>query len=200
MEFNKKLYQLRANAGLTQEQLAEKLFVSRVTVSKWESGRGYPNIESLKLIGKVFSVSLDELLSNDELITIAENQTRETSINICSLVFGVLDSMCGLLFILPLFGNDYGDHVAHVTLPVFNYPHTILLIVYSLVITTSIFGVAELALQNLKNTTWLRLKIYISSCLSILTVLFFIMIRQPYAAAFMLCLLLLKGILLIKKE
>ena len=97
MEFNSKLQQLRTNKGLTQEQLAEKLFISRVTVSKWESGRGYPNIESLKLIAKVFSVSVDQLLSGDELLTIAENQSREGSRTIRSLVFCVLVFMSSII-------------------------------------------------------------------------------------------------------
>ncbi|WP_020614741.1 helix-turn-helix domain-containing protein [Sediminispirochaeta bajacaliforniensis] len=200
MEFNAKLQQLRTNAGLTQEQLAEKLFVSRVTVSKWESGRGYPNIESLKLIAKVFSVLVDELLSGDELITIAENQTREASRNICSLVFGVLDFMSALLLVLPFFGNQKGEHVEFVALPALNISYDILLVSYIAVITTTIFGVAELAMQNLKSPFWLRLKIGISSCLSVFSVLLFIMTRQPYASSFLLCLLVLKGILLIKKE
>ena len=47
MEFNEKLQILRKQKGLTQEDLAEKLYVSRTAISKWESGRGYPNIESL---------------------------------------------------------------------------------------------------------------------------------------------------------
>ncbi len=46
MEFSDKLQQLRKQNNLTQEQPAEQLFVSRTAVSKWESGRGYPNIES----------------------------------------------------------------------------------------------------------------------------------------------------------
>ena len=46
MEFNEKLQQLRKKSGLTQEQLAEQLYVSRTAISKWESGKGYPNIES----------------------------------------------------------------------------------------------------------------------------------------------------------
>ena len=62
MEFNEKLQQLRKQKNLTQEQLAEQLFVSRTAISKWESGKGYPNIESLKNISKFFSVSIDELL------------------------------------------------------------------------------------------------------------------------------------------
>ncbi len=76
MEFNEKLQQLRRNHNLTQEQLAEQLYVSRTAISKWESGRGYPNIESLKCISKLFSVTIDELLSSDELITLAETENR----------------------------------------------------------------------------------------------------------------------------
>ncbi|HRW23108.1 MAG TPA: helix-turn-helix transcriptional regulator, partial [Spirochaetia bacterium] len=79
MEFNEKLRSLRARAGLTQERLADELCVSRVTVSKWESGRGYPNIESLRLMARTLSVSIDDLLSGDELLSVAETQARESS-------------------------------------------------------------------------------------------------------------------------
>ena len=70
MEFNEKLQQLRKEKGLTQEQLAEELFVSRTAISKWESGRGYPGIDSLKAISMLFSVSVDDLLSGEELNTL----------------------------------------------------------------------------------------------------------------------------------
>ena len=56
MEFNEKLQQLRKQKGITQEELAESLYVSRTAISKWESGRGYPNIESLKAIARFFGV------------------------------------------------------------------------------------------------------------------------------------------------
>ncbi len=56
--FCEKLKILRTEKKLTQEQLAEKLFVSRVTVSKWESGRGLPNIDSLKLLADILCVLL----------------------------------------------------------------------------------------------------------------------------------------------
>ena len=62
MEFNEKLQELRKGRGLTQEELAEELFVSRTAVSKWESGRGYPSIDSLKAISRYFSVTIDELI------------------------------------------------------------------------------------------------------------------------------------------
>jgi transcriptional regulator with XRE-family HTH domain len=67
MEFKQKLQQLRKEKGLTQEELANKLFVSRTAVSKWESGRGYPNIDSLKDIAKLFSVSIDEIFSSEQI-------------------------------------------------------------------------------------------------------------------------------------
>ncbi len=52
MEFHEKLQELKKQKGLAQEELAEKLYVSRTAISKWESGRGYPNIDSLKEISK----------------------------------------------------------------------------------------------------------------------------------------------------
>ena len=71
MEFNEKLQNLRKAKGLTQEELAELLFVSRTAVSKWESGRGYPSIDSLKDISKFFHVSIDDLLSGEKLLSLA---------------------------------------------------------------------------------------------------------------------------------
>jgi transcriptional regulator with XRE-family HTH domain len=82
MEFNEKLQELRKKKGLTQDELASSLYVSRTAISKWESGRGYPSIESLKIMAKFFSVTVDELLSSDEILTIAEEdgKQRENSI------------------------------------------------------------------------------------------------------------------------
>ena len=70
MEFHEKLQELRKNRGLTQEDLAEVLYVSRTAVSKWESGRGYPSIDSLKEISNYFSVSIDELLYIGESVDV----------------------------------------------------------------------------------------------------------------------------------
>ena len=89
MKIHEKLQELRKQKGLTQEELAEILYVSRTAISKWESGRGYPNIDSLKAISRFFGVTVDELLSGDEVLTIAEedNKQKDTSCLIRVSVF-----------------------------------------------------------------------------------------------------------------
>lgn len=62
MEFNNRLYQLRKQKGLSQEELASRLNVSRQTVSKWEIGDSTPDMEKLAAISDLFEVSLDELI------------------------------------------------------------------------------------------------------------------------------------------
>lgn len=66
MTFSEKLKEARKNAGLSQEQLAEKLCVSRQAVTKWETGRGLPDVENIKAISLLLNVSIDYLLSDEE--------------------------------------------------------------------------------------------------------------------------------------
>ena len=77
MEFHEKLQALRKKRGLTQEELAAALFVSRTAVSKWESGRGYPSIDSLKAIARFYSVTIDELLSGEEVLNLAQEDRQQ---------------------------------------------------------------------------------------------------------------------------
>ena len=91
MTFGEKLKKLRTSSKLTQEELAERLYVTRTAISKWESDRGYPNIDSLKAIASLFSITVDELLSSDEILTIAEENQRKTENGFQSLLFGLLD-------------------------------------------------------------------------------------------------------------
>ena len=109
MEFCEKLQQLRTKKGFTQEQLAERVCVSRVAVAKWESGRGYPNLDSLKMLAKVFDVSIDQLLSSEELIDMAQDQSKKHSKIVRSFIFGIADFMAGLLFFIPVFANRFEE-------------------------------------------------------------------------------------------
>ncbi len=65
MEFGRQIYELRKKANLSQEQLAEKVGVSRQTISKWELGETAPDIKQAKTLSQIFVVSLDELTGND---------------------------------------------------------------------------------------------------------------------------------------
>ena len=103
MELNEKLQELRKQKGLTQEELAEALYVSRTAISKWESGRGYPNIDSLKAIAKFFCVSIDDLLSGEEILILAEEDNKQKQSHLRDLLFGLLDLSVLLLLFLPLF-------------------------------------------------------------------------------------------------
>lgn len=62
MEFSSRLYELRKAKGLSQEELANKLNVSRQTVSKWELGDSTPDMEKLTAISDLFEISLDQLV------------------------------------------------------------------------------------------------------------------------------------------
>ena len=68
MDLGKKIIEMRKNKNLSQEQLAEVLNVSRKTISNWENGKFYPDIDALVKISKCFNISLDDLLASDSNI------------------------------------------------------------------------------------------------------------------------------------
>ena len=200
MEFGEKLQLLRKQRGLTQEELAEALFVSRTAVSKWESGRGYPSIDSLKAVAGFFSVSVDELLSGSELMAAAESDRQQSAERTRSLIFGLLDCSVVLFLFLPLFGQRAGAVIESVSLPALTgAPVYVMIPYYLLVAFTAVWGVAQLAMQGRGGERWPRLSSPASAALSVLSTLMFIASSQPYAATFTLMFLLIKGFLLIKK-
>ena len=200
MEFNQKLQELRKQKGLTQEELAEKLYVSRTAISKWESGRGYPNIESLRAIAKFFSVTLDDLLSSDEVLTIAEEDNKQKEKLFRDLMFGLLDLCVALLLFLPLFANKTEEAVQSVSLIALDDVQPYLKIAYlAVVISMIVMGVLTLALQNVKTAAWVESKTTISLILGAIAVLVFIISSQPYAAVFAFALLVIKALMLIKR-
>jgi len=66
VSLGRKVRKLRKDAGLSQEELAQRLFVSRQVISKWERDRGTPDIQNLQIIANLFNVSVDSLLGDDE--------------------------------------------------------------------------------------------------------------------------------------
>lgn len=67
MTFGEKLKKLRRENNFTQDELAEKIFVTRTAISKWETDKGYPSIESLKQLSNLFHISIDELISDTDV-------------------------------------------------------------------------------------------------------------------------------------
>ncbi len=196
MEFKDKLQQLRKQKGLTQEELAAALFVSRTAVSKWESGRGYPNIDSLKALAAFFAVTVDELLSGDELLTLAE----DTRSHLRDLVFGLLDCGFVLLFFLPFFGQTVGCTVQALPLVAVTAAPYLLALYYTAVVGSILTGLLTLSLQWCKLPCWLKIKAPLSLAFNAAGMLLFIVSRQPYAAALCFAFLALKAVLLLKRR
>ena len=201
MEFNEKLQELRKQKGLTQEELAEYLYVSRTAISKWESGRGFPNIESLKAISKFFSVSLDELLSGEEILAIAEKDHKEKERTIRDLVFGLLDCGMALLLFLPFFGQKADGVIKEISLLALSEVQPYLKTAYiAFVGIMIVLGIITLALQNCRQRLWTKSKSNLSLTLSTVGVCLFIVSQQPYAAVFVFVFLIIKALMLIKRQ
>ena len=91
---SEKLYKLRKNSGLSQEQLAEKLNVSRQAISKWESGTAVPESEKLVTISNYFGVSVDYLLKDEEeKVNGTDNSVEEKT----KMIAGIIICIAGIV-------------------------------------------------------------------------------------------------------
>lgn len=187
MEFDEKLQKLRADRGLTQEELARQLYVSRTAVSKWESGRGYPGLDSLKAIAAFFGVTVDELIGSGELVTLAQREQQRTRAGQRALVCGTLDCLLVMLLFLPVFGNGSGGSWALAALPgVSRWQRGLFAVLPAL---TAAVGLCTLVLAGRGKPSAACWGARLGVLLSVLCTLLFMLTRQPYAAAFAFCLL-----------
>lgn len=198
MEFSEKLQELRKNKVLTQEELAEILYVSRTAVSKWESGRGYPNIESLKEISKFFEVSIDDLLSGEKLIDIADKENKSNIRNICDLLFGIVDLFSFILVVLPLYPNTIDSFVYSVSLLNYTQTSSINLVFYWIMFCSLfVVGIIKIILTKTKAEKGNKALTELSIALNIFIVLFLALTREVYAVVVAFLMLIAKcGILL----
>ena len=197
MEFHEKLQELRKSRGLTQEELAQALYVSRTAVSKWESGRGYPSIDSLKEISGYFSVSVDNLLSGEKLLSIAEKENQSNICSICELLFGIVDVCSFLLMMLPLYPNMADGFIYSVNLFSYVQATSLQRTVYGVLFAMLILaGITKLLLRQLKMDKYAKKISGLSVLLGVFTVLVLAMAREAYAIAVSFVLLVIKVILL----
>ena len=197
MEFHEKLQTLRKSRGMTQEELAEALYVSRTAISKWESGRGYPSIDSLKEISSYFSVSIDQLLSGEKLIFIAEKENQSNIQNLCDLLFGFIDLFSIMLMFLPLYPKTVEGHVYCVNLWSYTetavYNRTIYWILFTLLL---VIGILRFFCVQMKREKGKRLITMGSMAAGTLTVIYLVMASEVYAAILAFVLLAIKTVIL----
>ena len=181
MEFHEKLQELRKNRGLTQEELARALYVSRTAISKWESGRGYPSIDSLREISRFFSVTIDQLICPREILTVAEDDRKAFIGKYLSVICNALDILTAVLLFIPAFGNGT-DAPATVSLfcltGVQPWLKTVFIAVIGLIILN---GVCGAILSRFDQPVWQRHRRVTGMALSVAAVGIFIGARQPYA-------------------
>ena len=194
MEFGEKIKKLRTQKGMTQEQLAEKLYVSRTAVSKWESGRGYPNIDSLKDIAKLFEISIDQLLSSEELIVMAKKENTSAVKKTNSLMFGLLDIISVLYMLLPIYPCKIGGIVYSV--PLLNATGVAVGIKMSYIIALSIMsliGVVELVLTFVYDKRLQVIFNTMSIVFQVIFILLFALSRQAYLTSIVFVVLIIKA-------
>ena len=200
MEFNEKLQELRKAEGLTQEELAEALYVSRAAISKWESGRGYPSIDSLKEISKFFSVTIDELICTEEIIIAAKDERKNTLRMYAEFICSLLDVFIAVLIFIPVFGNgpESGSSVSLFMLT--GISGWIKNLFLALVIITVLNGICGAIISGMDKPVWSRHRIVTGIVLMVICSAVFILTRQPYAGIICFFILVVKGILISKMQ
>ncbi len=196
MEFNEKLRELRTSKSLTQEELAEALFVSRTAISKWESGRGYPSLASLLEISKFFSISIDDLIATEEVISLAEDEKKECAVQHMIFICHGLDIFLGFLFFLPIFGNGVNDPSSLALYAATNIRLWIRVVIFILVGLAVLNGVLGMIVRRYNKPIWDRHRLVTGLVLGIVLTVVFILIRQPYPSIICLLALLVKGLLM----
>lgn len=201
MEFNEKLQRLRIGKNLTQEELAKELYVSRTAISKWESGKGYPNIESLKGISNFFSVTIDELLSSEELINLAETENDSNIKRIYNIISGMIDVLVAGLIVLPIYGEFHGNNVYHVNLLSISQMSKMDIGVYWVIYLLIIgLGIARLAFVLFDKERLYRITSNISIVTGAIAICLFAAAREPYATILLFLFFMVKIFLLLKQN
>lgn len=199
MEFGEKLQELRKSKGMTQEELAEELYVSRTAVSKWESGRGLPNIDSLKQLSVYFCVSIDDLLSADRLITVARQENQANLRSICGLLAGICDLFHFLLAALPLYPKTVGGYVYSVNLFAYTEVSAFNRSVYlAMFLLLGVTGAVRILLNISGKNSMQKTAETVSLMLSAVAVVVLALAGETYAVALVFLLLLVKGLLMVR--
>lgn len=198
MELPEKIQKLRKEHNLTQEQFAEQLFVSRTAVSKWETGRGMPSMESLKQIANLFHITLDQLLSTEEVVVIAESENKENIKRFATYIDGIIN-LAGLLgLLLPLYKAE--ENGFFYSVPLYQLSGWQGIVFWIAPVIMAICGIAQMTFagrENVKLNTTVNIA---GTAAHISAILLLILCGHPYPAVLFFFLFAMKGILLLKKR
>jgi len=199
MELSEKIQKLRKERGLTQEQFAEQLFVSRTAVSKWETGRGTPSMESLQMIAKFFGITLDELLRAEEVITIAENENKENISRFASYIDGIFNIAAVVGLLLPLYKVELNN--IFYSVPLYQFKGWLAVLYWIFPMAMAICGVIQIVINKGEREKLKRGINIIGVILNTGAIFVLILSGQPYPSVMFFTLLLIKGtVMLIKKK
>ncbi len=199
MTFSEKIQKLRNDNKLTQEQLAQKLYVSRTAVSKWESGKGYPNIETLKDMATLFNITIDELLSSQEIISLAEKEKVIEQKKVNNLTYGLLDMVSIMFIFFPFYAKKTPDFIYSVPLTnTMDLNNNIKILYIMLLSVLTLIGISEIILNFVNNKKSQKIFNILSLLFQIISILIFAVSRQTYLTAIMFTTLIIKIILLFR--
>lgn len=199
MELSEKIQRLRKERGFTQEQFAELLFVSRTAVSKWETGRGTPSMESLQMIAKMCGVTLDELLQAEEIIAAAKNENKENINRFAYSIAGMFDMAAGMGLFLPLYKVERNG--LFYSVPVYQYTGWLAALYCFFPLALALCGFLQVLTGKGEHERIKRSINRIGLLLNAAAVFVLVLSAQPYPALMFFALLLLKGtVMLLKQE
>ena len=198
MELSEKIQKLRKEHNMTQEQFAEKLFVSRTAVSKWETGRGMPSMESLQMIAKLFQITLDELLSTEEIVVIAESENKENIKRCASYMDGVINLAALLGLLLPLYKLE--DNGFFYSVPLYQLGGWQGIVFWIAPVIMTVCGIVQMLFAGREKEKINTAASAVGTAFHICAILLLIVSGHPYPTVLMFFLFALKGVLLLKKR
>lgn len=198
MQLSEKIQKIRKENNLTQEQFADRIFVSRTAVSKWETGRGTPSIDSLQMIAKEFNMGLDDLLSTDEIVSIAKKENQDSMARFTAYVDAIIGICALLAIILPIYkcevnGVYYSTYIGRI-----DGWQGIVFWLFPLII--SISGIIQLIFTSNDSKIIRKVTGALSYSFIFLAILLHVLSLQPYPALFFFILLAIKVVILLKKH
>ncbi len=197
MEVNKKIQKLRKENNLTQDQLAEKLGVSKTYIAKLENGKILPSVKDIKNIARILDVNASDLTSFDDLIFIAESDNYNRSDRKTTLFFAILDILSISFIFMPFYVKNNGAMTLIELKPLSSLLYMAYLV---LLIVSFIVGVLEIVFSANNKKNKLKNVKLISVVVYALSILVFALSKQSYITAFLFLFLMIKILFLLNLE